>query len=460
MLTLHPQSGRLRYANNLLPTKEGGMATRPGATQVVSGDIGAAAPWGNRLLLEKLGRLRLWDGLTEIDIAPAGRGLQATSFQALTADAKREDRLYVAEGIHPPWYIARRAGAYARQDIANKVQDASGIAYPIPVAQAIATWRGRLWIAAGGNRAQHCQFDDTDFWDPLWVVECQGPRSDRILALEPDDKRLLAGLRQSLWAISGDSQYNWQRDPIADYGVAGPNAIASDTQLLFWISSVGLHQGGQGEPLSDDIREAFASAPYPAELVMDGRRRLLLLLVSGRLFVMHLDKPGRFGEIVGHAARGLIQTDDYAGWYGGDGVWLLGARDVPDRRLDGTRTDVVSLYDTWEDIPNPNGGGQALLTRTVAVLNGSARGNATYTATAKTVNGENSFSTAASLADESPERWGDQIAGLDGEPWPTASVRREFPAYLAGTQFRHRLEAPCHMEVLAFDPKYKFGEGK
>lgn len=456
MLSLHPQPGRLRCANNLLPTtKDGGMASRPAAVQIVSGDIAAAAPWGNRLLMEKQGRIRLWDGIQENDLAPAGRGLQATSYQALTSNASREDRLYVADGINPLWYVARRSGAFGRYDIENKVKDANGQAYAVPTAQAVATWRGRLWVAFGTNRAQHCQFDDPDYWDPLWTVECQGDKPDRILALKPHGKALAAGLRHSTWAITGDSQYNWQRDQIAAYGVTGPDAIATDDQLLFWLSSVGLHQGGKAEPLSDDLRELFETPQYPAELAIDRRRRQLLILIGGRLFAMHLDKPGRFGEIVGHPARGLIALDDYTGWYGADGVWVLGARDVPDRRLDGTQTGFTSLYDTWEDIPNPKGGGRAKLPRTIVTVLGSSRGNATYTVTADETT---SFSTTASLTDRAPETWSDKIAGLDGEQWPTAQVRREFAPQLAGAKFRHQFSADCHMEVLSFEPQYKFGD--
>ncbi len=460
MLSLHPQPGRLRHANNLLPTKEGGMASRPAAVQIVSGDIADAAPWGNRLLIEKQGRIRLWDGIQENDIAPAGRGLQATSYQALTSNASREDRLYVADGINPLWYIARRSGVFGRYDIENKVKDANGKTYAVPTAQAVATWRGRLWAAFGTNRGQHCQFDDPDYWDPLWTVECQGDKPDRILAFKPHNKGLIAGLRHSTWAITGDSHYNWQRDKIAAYGVTGPDAIAGDDQLFFWLSSVALHQGGQPEPLSDDLRELFATPQYPAELAIDRRRRQLLVLIGGRLFAMHLDKPGRFGEIVGHQARGLIALDDYTGWYGADGAWVLGARDVPDRKLDGTQTGFTSLYDTWEDIPNPNGGGRAKLPRTVAVVLGSSRGNATYTVTASDEKGENSFSATASLTDRAPDLWSDKIAGLAGEQWPTAPVRREFAPQLAGTKFRHRLSADCHMEVQTFEPKYKFGDAK
>lgn len=455
MLALHPIPARPRLTNNLVPTREGRLASRPAATQIISGDIGGAAPWGNRLLVEKQGRLALWTGAAATtDIAPAGRGLQGTNFQALTSDGKREDRLYIADGINPLWYVVRRAGMYKRETIANKIKAASGIAYPIPVAQAVATWRGRLWASYGTNRADHCQFDRPDEWDPLWAVECQGEDPDRILALEPHGKTLIAGLGLSTWVIAGDTQYNWTKDQIASAGVTGANAMVSDDTSIYWISPVGVHQGGQPEPISDDIRDIFSAPPYPAETAIDARRRLLLILVRGRLFVMHLDKPGKFGEITGHKVRGLIQMADYTGWYGNDGAWVLGARDMPDRRLDETITPFTSAFETWTDIPNPGGNGRALLTRTVLVAAGSARGKATYTATGD----DNSFSSEMSLTDVAVQRWTDNLAGLDGEDWPTEPVRRELPVNIAGTRFRHRVEAPCHLELHTFTPQYKFGK--
>lgn len=453
-LSLHPRPDRLRAADNLIPTAEGGLATRPAARQIITGDIAHAAPWGNRVLVDKGGRIRLWDGNQEIDLAPAGRGLQATTFQALTANAAREDRLVVADGINPLWYLARSGGSYVRRDILNKVTDADGGAIPLPIAQAVATWRGRVWATFGTNRAQHCQFDDMEYWDPLFTVECQGAESDRILALAPDGERLLAGLVQSSWAVTGDSQFNWRRNQVSPAGVAGPNAVALDESGVYWVSSKGLHAGGAPEPLSDDIRDIFPQ--YPAAAAVDRRRRLLLVLAGGRLFVMHLAHPGRFGEITGHAPRGLIQMADYVGWYGADGAWVLGSRDMPDRRLDGTATDYTSAYETWEEIPNPRG--RALLRRAHATVLGSARGEVTYTAYAESAEGSDSYSAQATLADTTPQKWTDQIAGLAGEPWPTAPVAREFAPYLAGHKFQHRLEAPCHMEVRAFAPDYKFGE--
>ncbi len=453
MLALHPIPSRPRITRNLLPTKTG-MATRPGATQIVAGDIANAAPWGNRLVLEKQGRIALWAGTAEQDIAPAGRGLVVTNYQAVIGEGQREERAYVADGVNPLWFIARRAGAFGRYTIANKVKDAAGLAYPVPVANTVATWRGRLWAGLGNNRVQHCQFNDPEYWDPLWTPEFQGAEPGHVLALEPMKDLLAVGLSNSNWQLTGDSHYNWLADTIDDSGCTGPNALASDEAALYWISKVGIHRRGQAEPISDDIREAFAGAPYPGELAVDKRRRLLLALVGGRLFVMHLDKPGAFGEIHGQAPRGLLQMTDYTGWYGADGAWVLGARDVPDRALDGTASAFTSLFETWDDVPNPGAGGRALLTRTILVAAGSARGNATYRAS---VDDTGTFETDIALSSVAVQRWTDQIAGLEGEAWPTPPVRHELPAYLAGTRFRHSLSAPCHLELFTFTPKYKFG---
>lgn len=454
MLALHPIPGRPRITRNLVPTRAGGLASRPGAIQIIAGDIANAAPWSNRVLIEKQGRIVLWDGVSEHDIAPAGRGLVATNYQALIGGAQREDRAYVADGVNPLWFIARRNGAFGRYTIANKVKDANGIAYPIPVANTVATWRGRLWTGYGTNRAQHCQFDDPDYWDPLWTPEFQGDKAGHVLAFEPTQERLHVGLSSSLWQITGDSHLNWVRDPLNDNGCTGANSLASDGAAFYWVSKVGIHRAGQDEPLSDDIREVFAGAPYPCELAVDSRRRLLLALVAGRLFVMHLDKPGAFGEIHGHAPRGLLQLADYTGWYGANGAWVLGARDVPDRTTAGTPSAFTSLFETWEDVPNPDTGGRALLTRTLLVAAGSPRGNATYRAT---VDNRSTFETEITLVDTPVQRWTDEIAGLDGEDWPVPPVRRELPAYLAGGTFRHQVSAPCHLELFTFAPKYKFG---
>lgn len=458
MLSTHHNPERLRRATNLIPGKLG-MATRPGAQQIVAGAVGDAVAWGNRLLLEKQGRIALWDGNAEVDIAPAGKLLQGTTFQALTANAQREDRFYVADGLRPIWYIARRTGAWVREDVVNKVKDSSGVPYPIPVPIAVESWRNRLWIAFGTNRAQHCQNDDTAYWDPLWTVECQGAESDKINALRAHGTSLIAGLSKSLWALTGDSQFNFTRDPVTDgAGSAGPNSLVSDGVALLGASNYGIHALGRAQPLSDDLTEIFQGGLYPVSCALDTKRRLLLVAAAGRLLVMSLDKPGLWGEIAGARVTGVVRMRDYVGWYGDDGVWILSARDTADAWLDGKRTPVRSDWETWDELPNVLNGGRARLSRNTFLLAGSTRGSVTYSATVD--DGASTFTTQATLADSPQDLWTDAIAGLAGEPWPSPPVRREFTPQLAGQRFVRRLTADCHMEVRLDLPKYHFPKPK
>lgn len=457
MLALHQNAERLRRADNLLPTREGGLATRPGAIQVIAGDVDQAKPWGDRILAEKAGRLVVWDG-TETDVCAAGLVLQASAFQALTTSAAREDRLYVADGISNLWFLARRSGAYVREDVVNTILDATGAPYPLPIPSAIATWRNRLWLGSSSNRLTHCQNDRPAEWDPLYTVECQGKEPDRVRAIQPHGDVLVVGLGQALWGVTGDSQFNWQRAEIAGFGVTSADAIASDKVSLYWAADTGIYTLGGSEPLSDDIRELFSVAVGPAHVAIDRRRRLVLALVAGRLLAMHQDRPGMWGEIVGSSARGLLQLSQRIGWYGADGVWLLGARDTADKLLDGSERAFTSRYDTWEQRPNLGGRGRALLNRALFGVLGSSRANATYTVIAADDTQERTFSQSMSLADETVDTWSDSIETETALDWPTRPVRRELVPRLSGQSFRHIVTAPCFMEIKAFEPQYRFGQ--
>ena len=377
MLSLHQQSERLRSSNNLTPTVDGTMRSRPGAIQLVSGDITHAQPWGNKALLEKQGRLILWDG-NETDLAPAGYHLQSSAFQAYTTNANREDRLYVADGISPLWYITRlSAGSYQKTTVLNSVKDANGIAYPIPIPRTVSTWRNRLFISDGSNRAFHCNNKAPEEWDPLWSLEFQTDTPDTVQLLRSSGNALLVGLTKSCFAVTGTSQLNWSRDPIPSAnGVTGSNAATSKSEGTYWVSRMGIESNQQAFS-TKDIKEMFSSNVSDSHIEIDSRRNLLFLLIGNRLFVMHLSRPGFFGEITGYNIRGLIALDDYVGWYGEDGLWVLGSEDEPDRFLDGTTNDFISLYKTWDDTPNENG--QSSLPRIFIKVKGSARGNGSYT---------------------------------------------------------------------------------
>jgi len=455
VLSLHHQQGKLRRATNLIPTGDGTLGSRPGATQIVAGEIDAAAPWGNRLLLEKQSRIVVWDG-QETDIAAAGQVLQASPYQALTANAQREDRLYIADGTRPLWYLAYRNGGYVAETVVNSVRDAGGVPYDIPTPNTIATWRSRLWIGYGQNRVQHCQNNDPGQWDPLWTVELQGKKQGRVNAMFPLRDTLAVGLTTSVWGIAGTSQYNWQRDEMFhDAGTAGPRALAGTLDTLYWLTSTGLFS--KGGYLANDIRDAFAPFLSQAELAIDGRRRLLLCLMNARLFVMHLDQPGTFGEIDAANAYGLFTMDDYTGWYGPNGAWVLGELDSPDRSLDGTDSDFTSVYDTWEDTPNPHGNGRAVLNRIRFVVRGSPRGSASYTSY---VDGKAaSAAKAFTLSDISVNTWAELLAGTaTGQAWPVPPVHRELAPRRPGRVFRHVVESPVHIEIVHAAPEYRFGE--
>lgn len=457
MLSLHHRDDRLRRANNLLPTAEGGLETRPGAVQVIAGRVNACEAWGSRLIVEKIGRIKVWDG-DEHDVCPAGAVLQATSFQALTSGAARESRAYIADGISTLWFIARRGGAYVRENVANTIVAGSGTPYPIPAASAIATWRGRLWINSG-NRVQHCQFDRPAEWDPLWTVELQGGNPARVVALIDNRDSLGVGLTNATWEITGTSQYNWDKRQVSSFGVAGANALDGDGTRVAILAPQGIFMGDSPDPVSEDLRELFDVPIGIGELVLDTRRQLVLALVAGRLFAMHLAQRGLWGEITGTQATGLVRTDSHVGWYGEDGVWLLQGRDTADKRLDGTESIVTSVYDTWEQRPNLMGNGRALCERALLDVRGSTRGEATYTCRSPNASGGKTFARAFTLADEVIDTWSDDVSeSAVWAAWPSAPVRREFVPRISGEVFRHTISAPCYMQIRRFEPGYRYGQ--
>lgn len=450
MLSLQQKPDRLRSANNLIPTGDGTMKSRPGAIQLVSGDISHVQPWGNKALLEKQGRIILWDG-SEVDIAPAGYHLQATAFQAYTANGNREDRLYIADGIKPLWYLTRLgAGSYQQTTVVNTVTDANGIPYAIPIPKTLATWRNRLFIGDGSNRIYHCQNIAPDEWDPLWSLEFQTDSPDTVQCIKPDGDLLFLGLTKSCFSVSGTSHLNWQRSPIAGAnGVTGQNAIATDGDHSYWVSRTGIETNQQG--FSDsDIHQLFETNVSDSHIEIDSRRRLLFTLIRNRLFVMHMDNPGHFGEITGANVKGLVAFDDYIGWYGENGLWVLGMEDEPDRLTDGSVLDFQSFYETWDLTPNEEGA--STLSRAFIKIRGSARGSGTYTLKRDNVV---AYSNTFTLNDHNVDLGSDIGGGADGEYIAPAPVIRELTPHVSGVVFSHAISADCHMEIVKFSPKYK-----
>jgi len=455
MLSTSQKSRFLRRSNNLLPTKNGGMEARPGALQLLSGSVTDVTDWGSRLVVERGGRIQVFqsDG-TLTDVDQAGRYVQGANFQALTDNATREDRLYIADGVRPLWYIALRNGSVVSESVQNAILDGSNNPYAIPVPTAITTWRGRLFLAYGSNRVQHCQFDAPDTWDPIWTLECQGKKEDRIIAVEPFGDTLICGLNHSTWSISGDSPLNFKRRPVSDVGCAGPDSIATDELAVYRVARDGIFSLSNQDALSGDIEDIFGVSSISDNMVIDKKQQLIFFVTRGRLFVLHMATQ-RVGEITGFDVRGVFEWEGQIGWYGKDGLWLLMGRDLPDTYADGSQANVSSVFDTWDDIPNINGDGRAFLPRVVFRGKGSARQNVNYELF---VDGNSVFTDSQSLTDESVDTWADILASAaSGENWPTRAVRREFVPLVTGESFRHQFSADCHIEILDLLPQYQFG---
>lgn len=454
MLATQHQAERFRVVRNFVPLAQG-VEVRPGAVQVLSGDVTDVAVWGERLLAERDGRLVVAVGAARQDVGQAGRFVRAAPFQALTQDGAREDRLYVADGLNPLWYLARRGGTTVRETVINTVLDAQGAPYPLPAASLIGTWRGRLWVDEGPNRLRHCQFDRPAEWDPLWTVQVQGADSDRLRALLPAGDVLLAGLQHAVWGVTGQSQYDWRTAAlVSGRGVAGARSMASLGSTALLVARDGLFMLNGERPLSDDVRGLFGVAHVDAAVAVEPRAQRVYVLMGGRLLAVHLES-GLWGEVAAGNVRGLFVLQGRLGWYGPHGAWVMAGRDAPDVAIDGTRTPVQATLESWDEVPNRNAGGRALLNRVRLYVQGSPRADAVYTVTA---DGSRVFSAPLPLSDVTVDQWQAAVAPVDGagEAWPVPGVLRELVPRLAGTAFRHRIEAPCYMRLDEFRPEFRF----
>lgn len=451
LLSLRPGDGLAR-ADNLIPYPSG-PRSRPGAVQTFAGAVEVASGWGGRVVVASGGAVRVLDQSPGTVLSGAVRGLAGTAYQALTADAEREDRFYVADGVRPLWYAVRAGTGYLRHEVTNTVLDAAGDPYPVPTSDCIATWRGRLWVG-DGYRVRHSDNDAPAAWDPLNTLALQGAQPSRVRGLQPFGDRLVVGTEAGLWAITGTSQYNWQRDQIViGRGLVGPRAIASDGARLWWISAAGLHELGASVSLSAGVLDALFEVPDPgAQLEVSPDGELLLMYVRGRLLVMST-RSGDFGEVLAPAGiYGAVRTDTGIGWYGPAGVWMFGGEDAPDVSLRDVQVPVTTVYETHDQYPNPQG--RALCPRVWLTANGSDRGTLRYTAS---VDGIESEPVTLTLADAPApvlfRAWDGAVRARR-----TAPVQREIPVHRAGMRFAHRLVADCAIEIRTIAPKYQFGD--
>lgn len=451
MLSLHPNPDKLRAARNLLPRVDGSVYTRPGAVQVVTGRIGRAVAWGNRVLMEKDRKLVLWDFVQDHDLGDAGLTLQAVPYQAVV-NGEREDRLYVADGQNALWYLKKSGATYVKTTVVNTVLDESNQPYAIPVPFAIAAWQNRLWIADDSHRVYHCQNERPEQWDPLWTIEAQGAGPDVIRVMKPLGDQLVLGLTNSLWAISGTSQYNWQRSELVrGLGVNGIDAMTSFTNRLWFVDQTGLFELGNPLPLTDDLRRAFDVQPYGSQCVVDPVRRVLFLVVNGLAYCSHIDAQSpAWTQLHGFGVQGLVATDSLVGYYGEDGLWIFAQDQMADAWKSGQLREIETVYDTWDHRPNVDAGGRALLNRMRMIVSGPQRQPATYTVRSP----EALFSATLELSD-TLSTWGGLPAAV-GDPWPYAPVEREFVPMLSGATFRHTVQSLSPLEIQMFKPTYRF----
>lgn len=443
MLSLHPQKGRFRRIDNFLPRADGSFASRPGAVQIVAGAIQHAKEWGNRIVAIVNGRLGLWADGQWFDLDQQGLCLSVASYQVLIGGGQREDRLYLADGINPLSYIVKEGSAYRRKRVVNTVLDESGEPYPLPIPRLIAVFQNRLWINDGTNRVQHCENERPDQFDPLFTLEFQGNLQGGVRAMVAHGEVLIVATDYGLWQIAGTSQYNWAvSEVLPGLGVRGDAALCSDGEMFAFVSRQGVHLGGAAA-ISEDLRELFVSAQFGAQVGIATKYRLLLLALAGRLFVMHLDNPGRFAEIVQSGGlTGFVVLPDYLGWYGPSGLWLMAL--IPgDLGLGAAHLPVTCIMESWDDQPNLDGAGRALLNRVrwqVAGLPGSV---ASYLVT---VDGRPGCLVEITLTN----------ACVAAE-YPPVPVWREVSIKRAGRFFCHRLTAQNYIEIKQFLPEYRFG---
>lgn len=454
MLSTQPKADRFRVTRNFLPTAEG-METRPGAVQVLAGDVTGVVPWGLGLVAERNGRLVVAVGSKVTDVGPAGRFLRGAAYQAPVMGGGTEDRLYVADGLNPLWYLARRGGQTVRESVLNTVLDDAGLPYPLPVPSLVAVWRGRVWIDAGPTRLQHCQNNSPAEWDPLWTVDLHTQDADRLMALQTSRDVLVAAFARSLWGVTGQSQYDWRTDTLAaGRGAVGAQAMTANGAQMWHVAHDGVFSVDADVPLSDDVRELFADAVTGSHLVMEPRTGRLYVLCRGRVLVLHLES-GRWGEVAAVGTRGLFVLEGRVGWYGSTGVWVMAGRDVPDTAIDGTRTAVAAVLESWNEVPNMGAGGRALLNRVRMLVLGSPRTPARYTAVADDTR---AYSACLPTAAVDVDRWQAQTPPADGsgEAWPVPPVLAELTPRLAGMAFRHRIDCEAYLRLDQFRPEFRF----
>ncbi|MCW7555528.1 hypothetical protein NX722_23475 [Endozoicomonas gorgoniicola] len=454
MLSLRYNPGAMRIALNLFPLGDNRMETRPGARQLITGNINRAIGWGNRIAYEKYGYLFVQDAI-ETNLRPRTANLQmcGATFQSLIKYGDREERLYIGSG-KDIFYLRRRTNTtenptlYESVTITNEVKDADNNPYQLPQTRAIASWRNRLWAGDGTHTVYHTEHDKPHLWDPLNAIEFQSGTQNDVTALCPFGDSLIVATPSSLWAVTGDSKYNFQRDKIVNgNGAVNQRCITTDGQRLYYLDRNGVFELGQDEPLSGAIEDLFRAPDNDAELMLDPMGVFLYLLYDRHIYVYNTLKGG-WGQL-DVEAKGLIKAGDRMGWYGKTGLWLMGSRYAPDVLHDGSQQAVRSHLRTWPVQPNPYG--MTSLNRSYISMLGVYQNTGSYSVY------EDDEDTAIvsepfDLYRKEPDFL--QIGSHKLYKEKPQRVYDEIPVNTANEQFEHELVTEGYFQLISFEPSY------
>lgn len=456
MFTLNYSPGKLKQADNLIPVGETEMESRPGAQQIISGNINSAIGWGSSVVFERYGQVYIWHVIeNSFSDRRAGTRMSGTSFQALTGYGDRQRRLYIATG-DSIFYIFRRPNGegdtqlYQDETFINECLDSEGEPYPLPKAKTLATWRNRLWASDGTHIVYHTENDKPHYWDPINAMQVQSGNQSDVTALVSHSDRLIIATADSLWQVTGDSKYNFELTKIVSgHGAVGGRAMVSDGRRLFYLDRQGLYELGRDEPLSSDIDTVFYTPDSAAELLLDNQAELLFMLYNGRLFTFHT-RYQRWGEIITEA-KGLVRIGNRVGWYGVSGLWLLNTRYSDDVCLEGRCDPVHSIMRTWQE--QPNIAGVTDLQRVYIGAEGNYQSRCTYRLYTD--------SDQSALMQTAFDIWRHEprfleIGGVKLHHEKPEYLNIEVPVQLADYQFEHELDTSGYIRLRLFNPKYNY----
>ena len=458
MFTLSYTPDAFRESLNFIPVSSDRLETRPGAMQLLDGNINRAIGWNNAVVFQRYGQLTIWHVLeNKFENVEPSTQLNGTVYQALTGYGDRQERMYIASGkdVFYIWRKPTEEGVTQFYDAVyfdNEIKDEQEQPFALPRARQVVTWRSRLWASDGSHIIYHTENDKPHSWDPINAMQFQSGKLSDVTALCPHGNQLIVATSGSLWTVTGTSKYNWQLQQIVTgHGAVSAQALASDGSRLFYLDRYGLFELGNPRPLSEPIENIFYTPDSGAEILLDPGGELLYLLIDKRLFVYNTT-VNDWGEIDARP-KGLVIVGNRAGWYGVDGLWLMTTRYAPDTDLKGNRTKISGRLRTWPSQPNPFG--MASLNRVFMSLEGMENNNISFSVYAD----ENS---PAGISDQYPT-WRTEPRKLQVGPdtltyEKSERVAVEAPVNISDYQFEQEIRTEGYLKIHTVKPDYYFTE--